>query len=211
MRAVIFANGEFQGTWDRDASQPDLIIAADGGSLHCRRLGLRPDVIIGDLDSLNLEEVRTFEAAGVKVMRYPTRKDYTDLELALLYSKEQGCTQILVLGALGSRWDQSLANLLLPASASFSDLSILFVDGPYEIQLLRSRQTLELTGKTGDTLSLIPIGGDALGISTRGLEYPLSGETLFFGATRGVSNNLTSQNASIYLENGFLLCVIIHQ
>lgn len=213
MRAIIFANGHLNDPQaSRSVIQPgDLLIAADGGSRHCLSLGLLPDVLIGDFDSLDEADLARMQASGVETIRHPAHKDFTDLELALQYARERGAQEILVFAALGARWDQTLANLLLPAASGLREANIVLVDGPQEIRLLRGGETLKVQGLPGDTLSLIPLGGDALGITTGQLEYPLEHETLFFGATRGVSNVFTGETASIQLEDGLLLCVVIHQ
>jgi len=218
LRVVIIANGILSDPDEvHKAIRPDdLLIAADGGGRHCRDLGLTPAVLIGDFDSLEDAELTFFENTGTEVIRHPARKDFTDLELAIRHAQGLGASEIIVLAALGSRWDQSLANLLLPATADFQGLRISLRDGPQEILLLRadmegpSPAQLEIRGQPGDTVSLIPVGGDARGITTRELEYPLANETLFFGTTRGISNVMLSNKASISLESGRLLCTIIH-
>jgi thiamine pyrophosphokinase len=212
LRAVVFANGKMSDPAQARAQvrQGDLLIAADGGALHCIELDLTPDLVIGDFDSLRQEDLEVLEARGSEIVRFPTRKDYTDLELALQHAVERGANEILVLAALGDRWDQTLANLLLPASAAFQKTCVSLIDGPQEIRLLRGPDLLELDGRQGDTVSLVPIGGPAIDISTQGLEYPLNGETLDFGSTRGISNVMLGERASIELQQGLLLCVIIH-
>jgi len=167
-------------------------------------------VLIGDLDSSDVGMVRHFEADGTKVIRHPERKDHTDLELALIYAQDQGVEDILILGALGERWDQTLANLLLPAEEIFADVQIRLVDGNQEIQLLRSGEILTLHGKPGDTVSLVPLVGNADGIKTEGLEYPLNGESLVFGSTRGISNVMLETQASVSFRSGILVIVLIH-
>lgn len=211
MRAVIFANGELrQPEGVKSLLKPgDLLIAADAGAAYMQELDLRPDTAVGDFDSLGEEQLKRLETRGVKIVRYPVRKDFTDLELALQYAQSAGAEEVLLLGALGNRWDQTLANLLLPGAAAFTTMRIHLVDGNQEITLIQARQTLELTGQPGDTLSLIPLAGDAAGITTQGLEYPLHNETLKFGSTRGVSNVLLTDCVSIALETGKLLCVLI--
>jgi len=213
LRAIIFANG---GLSDAEAARSiiqtgDLIIAADGGGYHCRKLGITPRVLIGDFDSLSPKEITSWERQGVQIVRHPARKNYTDLELALHYAREQGADEILVLAALGARWDHTLANLLLPVSADLQCCSITLLDGKQEIHLIKGGETLEARGAPGDTLSLIPLGGEALGVSTDRLEYPLRGETLHFGSTRGISNVMLDNTAAVSLEQGMLLCVVIHQ
>ena len=208
MRAIIFANGGF--TQPPPIKPGDLIIAADGGSRHCLDLGIRPDLVVGDFDSLAEDDLRQLQEAGVELARYPTHKDFTDLELALQHARQRGADEVLVLAAMGGRWDQTLANVLLPAGREFADLTVRLIDGNQEISLIRPGQALEIPGEKGDTLSLIPLLGDAYGITTQGLEYPLSGETLYFGSTRGISNVMQENRVSITLQTGLLLCVVIH-
>lgn len=212
MRAILFANGELPYPEQALAAirPDDLIIAADGGAKHCLRLNLTPHLVVGDLDSLELHDLQVFEAAGVEIIRYPARKDFTDLELALQIALQRGRNDLLIFGALGARWDQTLANLLLPAANFLKGARVRLVEGRQEIELLRAGQTIQLSGRPGDTVSLVPLGGDATGITTHGLEYPLAGGTLVFGSTRGVSNVLLKETAEVMLAAGILLCVVIH-
>jgi len=213
LRAVIFANGILNAPRQILAALQagDTVIAADGGARHCRALGVTPAVVIGDFDSLTADELAQLEREGAQVVRYPERKDFTDLELALQHAVAGGADEILVFGALGARWDQTLANLLLPAAPGMEKVCIRLLDGPQEIALLRAGETHTLTGQAGDTVSLVPLGGHAHGITTDGLEYSLSDGTLYFGATRGISNVLLGEQATVRLEDGLLLCTIIHK
>jgi thiamine pyrophosphokinase len=212
LKAVVFANGVLSDPQKSLSfiSPGDILIAADGGAHHCLSLGLTPDAVIGDFDSLEQGQLSELEARGTKIIRHPSRKDYTDLELALLHARDMGVSQILVMAALGKRWDQTLANLLLPASESFVNVDIRLLDGPQEILLVRAGQKIKIQGQPGDTLSLIPLYGDAHGITTQGLEYPLMEGTLHFGSTRGISNMLTENMAEISLREGLLVGVLIH-
>ncbi len=206
MRAVIFANGWFKQL--PELHPEDLLIAANGGARHCMSLGIRPAVVIGDFDSLDESELAVLKANGSEILQYPTRKDYTDLELAVRHAERLGADEILVVAALGARWDQTMANLLLPAA--FDSVPITLVDEKQEIHLARSGENLVVRGQPGDTVSLIPLAGDALGISTQNLEYPLKKENLLFGSTRGVSNVMLVESASVSLEHGILSVVVIH-
>jgi thiamine pyrophosphokinase len=213
LRAVIFANGALDDPPQTlSALQAnDILIAADGGARHCRVLGLTPAVVIGDFDSLSADDLAQLERDGTKVVRYPSRKDFTDLELALQHAMSLGADEIIVFAALGARWDQTLANLLLPAAPGFEHVSIRLLDGPQEITLLRAGETYTLNGQAGDIVSLVPLGGHATGITTTGLEYPLTDGTLYFGATRGISNVMLGDQATVQLKAGLLLCTIIHK
>ncbi len=207
MRVVIFANGSLNPPLR--LSPGDFIIAADGGTRHCLAFGLVPAVVIGDLDSLTQADLAALKVQGVEILQFPVRKDFTDLELALSHARSLGADEILILGALGARWDQTLANALLPAA--FPDLNIRLVDGSQEFFYVRAGEMLTVSGRPGDILSLVPLGGEAQGITTKKMEYPLYDESLPLGSTRGISNVLLEDEAQISLREGFLLCVVIHQ
>ncbi len=209
MRSIIFANGVLTNPKSLAGSlkPDDFLAAADGGLRHLLALGLFPDVLIGDLDSVTPEQLKTLTARKTEIIQHPARKDETDLELALLCAVDRGATEILVYGALGARWDMSLGNILLLTHPRLRIANIRLVDGNQEVRLLAEGETLTLGGLPGDTVSLLPLGGDAVGVTTRGLEYALANERLKFGFTRGLSNVLQTNSAKISLKKG-LLCVV---
>jgi thiamine pyrophosphokinase len=213
LRAIIFANGELTHPESVAAliQDDDFIIAADGGSQHCAQLGITPHLVVGDFDSLGESEIQALQTSGTRLVRYDRRKDFTDLELALEHACKIGASKALVFAALGRRWDQTLANLLLPAVQTLSDLEVRLIDGSQEILLLRGGENCSLEGRVGDTLSLIPLTLEAQGVLTQGLEYPLKGETLYLGATRGISNVFIQPQASVSLEEGMLLICVLRQ
>ncbi len=206
-RAVIFANGRMEAPppFIKDINASDLIIAADGGTQHCKSLAITPNVIIGDLDSIDSNDLAIYQQAGVKIIQHPSHKDETDLELALWLTLKYEIMQVYVIGALGARWDMTIANVLLLANPKFSRLSIHLLDGSQELIILGGKGQHKIKGKPGALISLIPITGDVFGITTQGLEYPLNNETLYFGATRGVSNVFTSDLAELTVTEGILL------
>jgi thiamine pyrophosphokinase len=208
-RAVIFANGQVSDlAAARAALRPgDMLIAADGGLRYYRALGLRPQAVVGDLDSLAAGEHAALNAAGVRVERFPARKDETDLELALRLALAWGADDILILGALGGRWDQTLANLLLLAHPDFRAVQVRLLDGPQQIYLVQGEAAIE--GEPGDTVSLIALNGDATGVTTTGLDYPLDHGTLQFGSTLGISNVLVGRRGTVRVERGLVVCVVI--
>jgi thiamine pyrophosphokinase len=208
LQAVIFANGEFIPSLNLDErlSAAELIIAADGGSLHCRTLAIQPNVIIGDLDSMEPEDKAEWQAQGVEIIPHPADKDQTDLELALLHAKAAGAEKITVLAALGRRWDHSVANLMLAAEKNLVDLAIEFLHGEQRLSVIQNEA--ELDAGIGERVSLIPLRGDATGVTTRGLKYALNRETLMFGSSRGVSNVAMENRPSVKIDAGILLCVI---
>jgi thiamine pyrophosphokinase len=212
MRVLIFANGRFGGLEEiEDVFDGDeCVIAANGGTRHALAAGMMPHVVIGDLDSLDADERAHLVAAGAQLIPFSPRKDETDLELALLHAVAAGATEIVVLAALGGRLDQTVANLLLLALPELSGTDVRVVDGPQTAYLIRpGTDALTIQGSPGDTVSLLPLSGNATGVIARGLEWSLDGETLCFGRARGVSNMLKERQASIKLEAGLLLCVVI--
>lgn len=208
MRAVIVANGLLPDptAHSRLLRADDWIIAVDGGAAHAQAMGALPNEVIGDMDSLPDELRVALQAAGARFFPYPADKDETDLELALLRAVELGAAEVLILGALGGRLDQTLANLFLLVHPALAGMDVRLVEGAQTAFLVR-RQVL-IHGCPGDTVSLIPLGGDARGVTAEGLRWPLHGETLRFGATRGISNVLLREQASVTVEEGVMLCVV---
>jgi len=208
---ILFANGEIQHPQPilEFIQDGDFIIAADGGARHCLSLGLLPKLVIGDFDSLTEAELQTLESAGAELQRHPVAKDETDLELALLKARELNPDEVIIFAALGQRWDMSVANLMLLSHPRLKALPIRIMDGSQELFLFSGGQEREIRAQPGDTVSLIPLMGDAKGITTSGLEYPLENETLIFGATRGVSNVMSANLARMQLKEGLLLVILI--
>jgi thiamine pyrophosphokinase len=210
-KAVVLSNGHIDDPAvirQRLAGWHDaLIIGADAGSLHAAALGLKLDLLIGDFDSLDAESRIAFETQGVEVKLSPAEKDETDLELALLEATQRGASYIVVLGAGGGRLDMMLASVMLLAHPALTDI---------RTEIWLDHQTAwcihppggNVHGQRGDTISLIPVGGSAIGITTDNLQYPLNHETLTVGPARGISNVMDTDTAHITLQSGFLL--IIH-
>ena len=209
MTILIFANGDVEdyGWIGPYLAEATTVIAADGGADHVLSAGARPDLIIGDLDSFPEERQEELEAQGVEFVTYPRAKDETDLELALLHavrSSEDEDT-VLVLGGLGGRLDQLFANILLLMHPELRFRAIRFLTKYQQIWLAHGET--EITGKAGDTVSLIPLGGDVHMAATTGLQWELTDETLSFGPARGLSNVMTADLAKVEVRSGHLLCV----
>lgn len=207
MTVFVFANGSIDDPeWiEAGLASATAVIAADGGTIHLRRLGFRPNLVIGDLDSLD-DDARAWLAAGdVPGHTFPHRKDETDLELALLHAVAEYDAPIRIFGALGGRLDQTLANIMLLAHPALSDRDVRLVERFQEAWLVRERTVV--CGEPGDTVSLIPLSGDVRVAATSGLEWALHDSALAFGPARGVSNLLSAETATIALTSGMLLCV----
>ena len=181
------------------------IVAADRGLDHALALGLDVTVAVGDFDSASPEAVAAVESAGVRVERHPEAKDATDLELALDTALAFGPARILVLAGVGERLDHLLSSLLLLGSECYASVELDARIGRAHVHVIRGER--ELAGTPGELVSLFALGGPAEGIRTQGLAYPLAGETLASGSSRGVSNELVGESARISVEHGTLLAI----
>lgn len=207
MRIIIFANGNLPNLEKaRTLIKPDdFIIAADGGTRHALELGLTPNVIVGDMDSLpsNFDH-STFDG---EIVLYPKDKNETDLELAIDHALTLNPDQILILAALGGRMDQTLANIALLSNSSLVTRNLKLTDGVEELFFCRDQVTVE--GRSGDIVSLIPWQGEVTGVFTENLKWHLHHETLYPDKTRGISNEMTAEVATVSIKSGLLL--IVHQ
>jgi thiamine pyrophosphokinase len=206
-RVILFANGEFPEPARIIASitPDDFLMAVDGGLRYFTQFNLQPNLIIGDLDSADPQLVVQFKSQGVEVQQYPIEKDETDLEIALQAGLALEPERIWVIAALGNRLDQSLANIFLLTSPNFENRDIRLLDGTQEVFLVR-KSTI-INGDSGDRLSLLPLNEPVTGIRTTGLNYPLDHETLYPDQSRGISNKLIADKATITIDQGLLLCI----
>jgi thiamine pyrophosphokinase len=188
---------------ERQRHRPIGLICADGGARHIHALGLTPDLIVGDMDSLEGELQRDFVIKGTRIIRYPEAKDETDSELALQMALEMTPDEIRIYGALGARIDHTLANLTLLAAAADRGIETRLLDEWCEIFLVRQRRTVE--GTIGQNVSLFAFGGDAAGVTLEGFEYPLQNATISRNRPIGISNRLTSNQGAISVRSGDLL------
>ncbi|ACL23371.1 thiamine diphosphokinase [Chloroflexus aggregans] len=207
MYVVIVANapGLNLAPYHQLLTTAERLIAADGGGTALFTHGYTPHLLIGDLDSITPEALAAYQAQGVAIERHRPDKDETDLELALLAAVNLGASRIDIIGALGGRWDQSLANVTLLGMAELRGRRVRLLDHPQQIWLVTDVSVIP--GAVGDTVSLLPFGGDAHGITTEGLAYPLHNGTLYYDRARGVSNVITATPAQVQVRDGALLIV----
>lgn len=208
-RIIIFANGELP---DLNKARlllqsGDYIICADGGTRHALALDRQPDLVIGDMDSLEKAQWQKLETAGIPIELYPHDKNETDLELAFLRAIELEPKEILVMAALGGRLDQTIGNLALLSDIRLSAFNTRFDDGVEQVFFCRDQ--VQIHGSSGDIVSLIPWGVAVEGIRTQGLRWSLNRETLYPEKTRGVSNEMSDPIAEIWIGSGLLL--VIHR
>jgi thiamine pyrophosphokinase len=209
-RAVVISNGEIRDLTlirTRLAAWGEaLCIAADGGSRYAIALGLNLDAVIGDLDSIDELSRTIVETSGVPLIISPTNKNETDLELAVLYAVHQGAQSIALLGTLGGRADMTLANMHLLLHPELNGIRVEVWNGGQTAWLIAPPGE-DIQGEVGDTVSLLPLRGDAEGVTTTNLEYPLNNEELQLGIARGVSNVMTTTHARVDIRSGILFVV----
>lgn len=184
-----------------------LVVAADSGLSQARLLGLHPDLLVGDLDSVEPAEVAAVAASGTRVERHPAEKNEIDLELALDAACDAGAATILLVAGAGGRLDMVLANLLVTALPRYERVHIEGWIGSAWFAVARPNRTVEIRGRPGELVSILPLGGHAAGITTTGLRYPLHDEALGAGTTRGVSNEITGADATVTIGSGVALVI----
>ncbi|HTY11835.1 MAG TPA: thiamine diphosphokinase [Bacteroidota bacterium] len=202
--AIIICNGE---VLPKKAMRPLLngkpfIVCADGGANKARKLGIRPDVIIGDLDSISPATKRYY--SRVKTIRVPSQYS-TDLEKALDYLVENRYQDAVVVGATGGRPDHSLSNLSI-LKKYCERIRLVFSDPLCDIHLIGRKIIFD--SPIGAIISLLPLGRCG-GITTKGLKYPLRNEPLELGVREGTSNAVVSSPVSITVQHGSLLLFIV--
>lgn len=211
--ALVVADGSVPPVTILDAVWPgwsvgiDVVVAADGGARHATALGRRLDLWVGDGDSIEADELAAIAAAGIPVQRSPVDKDESDTELALLAALDAGAARITILGALGgARLDHELANVWLLGHPRLVGCDVRLLDAAVRMRLVGSGRA-DLGGRIGDLVSLLPFAGDATGLVTEGLRFPLRDESLRSGPSRGLSNVRVSSEASLMVGSGRILVV----
>lgn len=213
-RALIVADGDVAPAEDIAAFLPaatdsaTLVVAADGGLRRADLLGLKPHLVVGDGDSLAPAVIDGLADRGIEVQLHPSAKDASDTELAVREAVRRGASEIVILGALGGlRFEHSLANVLLLAMPELDGCDVRLVDGRTTVRLVADGRSVELSADDGRLVSLLPLSERVDDVRTAGLRYALRGEPLVQGPTRGLSNEITEQRASVAVGHGRLAVV----
>jgi thiamine pyrophosphokinase len=202
--AFIFCGG---GPARQPVSVPDeaFVVAADVGLAEANRLGIRVDLLVGDLDSVAEADLESHVRAGGEVRRYPDDKDATDLDLALAEAMGAGAGRVTVVGGDGGRLDHVMGNALVLASPRYEGAEIDAVLGSARLHVVRGRRELE--GEPGELVSLFAIGGPARGVRTDGLRWHMDGGVLEPGSSLGVSNRFLAHRAAVEVADGVVLAI----
>lgn len=187
---------------------PSLVIAADSGAHHAESLGLAVDVVIGDMDSIDNTALAALHALGARVVSHPSDKNETDAELALVHAAEHGVRRVVVVGSGGGRLDHQLSLFSLLFHHSLREIQVEARVGGSRSYPVREGESRTIECGNGDIVGLLPFGGDAHGITTEGLQWPLDDESLFVTASRGVSNRATGTNFRVSVGTGRLLVTL---
>jgi thiamine pyrophosphokinase len=182
-----------------------LIICCDGGVRHLQQTGIKPDVIIGDMDSIDPDHLESYSHQDVKIIKYPVSKDFTDTELALDYAINLKPEAIYIWGALGGRLDHTLANVFLMEKTKALSIKTYLIDEYCEAFLLSGN--VAFNKSAGQAVSLIAFSPQVEGITLRGFQYPLDDATLRMGESLAVSNIISGDEAKISVRFGSLLVI----
>lgn len=191
------------------SKQPDLIIAVDSGGKILSKLQKKPDYLIGDFDSLPQSTLELLISQGTEVLRYPTNKDYTDLELALEHAITLGAKEVRIVGGLGARMDHCLANIGLLVNALEKGVRATLLD--YHHEMLVIDQSVALEPRQDWAVSLVPLTSEVTGVTTTNLAFPLIGETLYFKHSRGIHNQFIGKPAKVSIDSGILLVIYFRE
>jgi len=186
----------------------DLVVAADSGADHAVALGLRVDVLVGDLDSVDPATLAAVRAADGEIVRLPRDKDATDVELALDAAWGRGAEALVLVGGHGGRLDHALATMGALAAVAAPGRRVEAWMGPAHVAV--TVDEAPITGRVGELVSLVPLGGAVDGVTTTGLRWPLAGAHLPFGSTWGVSNEVVAESAGVSVTGGVLAVVRPH-
>ena len=207
MKVLIISNGDIKdyNFYEKLLKDVDMVICADGGANHAYRMKLKPHLIVGDFDSIKEEILEFYENEGVRIEKFPPMKDETDTQLAMLKAIELGAKEITFIGVIGERLDHSYANLSLLLYLLNRNIKGKIVNEMNEIYLIN--KFIEVEGKKGELLSLLPYSKEVKGIYTKGLFYGLSGQSMDLEMPYGISNVFIEDKATIKIEEGLLLVI----
>ncbi len=210
MTAYIFTGGKLAvGSMDElglHMSEADLIIAADSGYNNASRLGVRPGLLLGDLDSIDRGALAPDELEHIEKIIVPAIKDDTDTQLAVDTALERGADEIIIIGGLGGRLDHTLSTVFLLEYIKDKGARGVITDGRNRVRIMESGE--ELTIKRGyKYLSLVGLTDTCEGVSISGVFYPLKDAVLERKYAFAVSNEITADAAEISLSKGILLVI----
>ena len=211
--ATVILGGHLDlGKWVETVTmKSDFVIAADRGVAHCLKLNIFPILCVGDYDSIATSDLTQAYQLGWNIISFPSDKDITDGELAIQEAISRGAQRIYLLAGFtgDNRVDHSISHFFQLARFSETGVDIRMVDHDKQAYILTPNITHAISGRQNASLSLIPMDKNVTGVSTKGLRYELNDEPLDFGSTRSLSNEMLYESATIHVQTGLLLVVIV--
>lgn len=211
MNGLIITGGSIEDAFALsyiNAGGFDRMIAVDGGLELLKRLGLRPDIIVGDFDSVNQKVLSYFLAdKTIRVERHQPEKDETDTELALSVAIAEKWDSIHIIGAIGSRLDHTMANIHIMVRPLRLGIPCRLADAKNRIYLIEKGHTFLKSETFGHYISFLSLTGEVAGISLTGFKYPLRDKTLDIASSLCISNELVAAEGTITFGDGILICM----
>jgi thiamine pyrophosphokinase len=207
MKCVIIAHGSLEGSevLKKECSDSDYVICADGGAEYAFMNNISPNLILGDLDSIDEKVLKYYSERGTRIDRYPREKDYTDTEICIKRAEELGAKEICIIAGVGGRIDHSLGNIFL--LSLIADRGIKGYIASNEEYVYFCKNEVSIRGRVGDIISIIPLRSDAKGLNTKGLKYKLEDGEISFARTLGISNEMEEEECSIKIGTGEILVI----
>ncbi len=208
MKALVFAGAEIRDYSFCKAYMDgaDVVICCDSGLRHAKALGIRPDYIVGDFDSVSPEVWDYYKGQGIPVRQFPARKNETDMELGVLLALELGAEELVLFGGIGDRFDHTLANAHYLLSLLKKGVRARLVDEKNCVEVIDRHLTV--CGNVGDIVSTIPLSMEVKGITLKGFSYPLTDFDLALDDDYiAVSNVLAEERAEIDIRDGYLFVI----
>ncbi len=208
-KALIVANGEknspeFVEKLTRNA---DLVIGTDGGAEFLFENNIPFDVAVGDFDSVkNSKTVNQLKKSGIKVVKFPGEKDFSDTELSVRFALKEGCSDFVLTNALGKRTDHLLFNISVMLFLLKKEKNCTVIEQNEEIYITKSE--LKIKTEAGYTASIYPITQTAFIENSSGLKYPLKGIRIKKHSTLTLSNIITKKEVFIKVKNGIILLIV---
>ena len=204
MRAVVFGGADiFDYSFCEDYIKDSYIVCCDAGMRHARKLGIKPDIIVGDFDSVDKETLEFYKSTCIDLKKFPCEKDETDMKLGIDAALEAGADNIIIIGGIGSRLDHTISNCILLYYVKKHGADAVVINEKNEIHLVTDK--IEVRGQKGDIISLIPMTFEVCGVTTEGLKYSLDNDRLYFGSSLiAVSNVMVSDKACVEIKSGLL-------
>ena len=208
MKGLIVSNGyisDYERLKDM-VKECDFLICADGGTNHVININCRPNLIIGDLDSIYEETLKIIKDENIEILKFPPNKGKTDTELALEYLIEKNFDDITLMGVTGNRQDHTQGNIYLLNRLLDKGINGKIVDDNNIIYLVKDY--LEIQDTKNTFVSIIPITEKGIIITLKGFLYPLQEEKIEFSSTLGISNKIIEDIAKIKIHKGKALVFV---